>query len=143
VTPLTSVAIPPDIWRQVIRHLQQALPAEGCGLLAAGGPRHDATVVHFFPGTNELNSPTRYRMAGREVIEAHKIMRERDWWLAAIVHSHPKGPATPSPTDLREALYPDAAVLIVDLSGPDPVARAWRVESGPPRTAVEVPLVFS
>jgi proteasome lid subunit RPN8/RPN11 len=99
--------------------------------------------VHFFPGTNELNSPTRYRMAGREVIEAHKIMRERDWWLAAIVHSHPRGPATLSPTDIREALYPHAALLIVDLSGPDPVARAWRVESGPPRAAVEMPLVFS
>ena len=142
MTPLTSVAIPPDIWPLVVAHLRKALPAEGCGLLAAAGSRAEARIENFFPGTNEFNSPTRYRMAGREVIEAHKVMRERGWWLAAIVHSHPKGPATPSPTDLREALYPDAALLIVDLSGSEPVARAWQVQTGPRRTAIEVALMF-
>jgi proteasome lid subunit RPN8/RPN11 len=143
VTPLTSITLPLAIWRQVIVHLRQALPAEGCGLLAAAGPRADVRIMHFFPGTNELNSPTRFRMAGKEVIGAHKVMRERGWWLAAIVHSHPKGPATPSPTDLREALYPDAALLIVDLSGLEPVAKAWQVQTGPPKTATEVALTFA
>jgi proteasome lid subunit RPN8/RPN11 len=142
VMPLAAVAIPDEIWREVICHLEEALPSEGCGLLAASGARRHGRVVHFFPGTNELNSPTRYRMAGREVVEAHKVMRERDWWLAAIVHSHPKGPATLSATDLREALYPHSALLVVDFSGPEPVAKAWQVQNGPPRLAVEVALVF-
>ena len=142
VTPLEAIAIPCEMWRNVIAHLRQALPNEGCGLLAASGSRSIARVVNFFPGTNELNSPTRYRMAGKEVVDAHKVMREQEWWLAGIVHSHPKGPATLSPIDLREALYPDSALLIVDLSEPEPLARAWRLQDGPPRSAVEVALLF-
>lgn len=72
-------------------------------------------------------------MAGKEVIDAHRVMRERDWWLAAIVHSHPNGPVTPSATDLCEANFPEAALLIVDLSGPEPEARAWWLNVGRPR----------
>lgn len=128
------------MWEHVIEHLRQALPAEGCGLLAGSGPLADGQVAHFFLGANELNSPSRFRMAGSEVIAALKAIREQELWLAAIVHSHPSGPATPSRTDLREAFYPGAVLLIVDLSGELPIARAWDVHSGPVRTAREVPI---
>jgi proteasome lid subunit RPN8/RPN11 len=137
-TPIGSITIPHTIWDQLTVHLRQALPNEGCGLLAAAGRRDDCLAIHFFPGTNEQESPSRYRMAGKEVIDALRTIRERGWWLAAIVHSHPTGPTTPSPTDLREANYPESALMIVDLSGAEPGARAWQVSGGLERTAIEI-----
>ena len=85
-----------------------------------------------------LMSSTRYRMDGKEVIDALRTIRERGWWLAAIVHSHPGGPATPSHSDLREANFPESALVIVDLSGAEPAARAWLVDFGQDRVATEV-----
>jgi proteasome lid subunit RPN8/RPN11 len=116
-------------WRQVIDHLRAALPAEGCGLLACAEDDHgDVTIRHIFPGTNALKSPTRYRMAATEVIDAFRVMREQGLRLAAIFHSHPATPPTLSDIDLREANYPDAAILIVSFAGSSTEAAAWRLQ---------------
>src|SRR4029079_3366297 len=55
----------------------------------------------------------------------------------AIVHSHTASPARPSPTDLREAHYPEALYVLVSLSPAeaDPATgaesvRAWRIVDG-------------
>ncbi len=48
--------------------------------------------------------------------------------LLAIYHSHPRGPATPSETDVARAFYPEAIYLICDFAGPDlPVLRGFRI----------------
>ena len=48
--------------------------------------------------------------------------------LAAIYHSHPRGPETPSPTDIACAIYPDSVYLIVSLATPDrPVVKGFRI----------------
>ena len=100
-------------WQQVLDHLRAALPAEGCGLLAcAEDDDGDLTVARIFPGTNTLASPIRYRMEPSEVIDAFRAMREEGLRLAAIFHSHPATPPTLSRIDLREANYPDAALVM-------------------------------
>jgi len=59
----------------------------------------------------------------------------------AIFHSHIQSPAVPSPTDRRQARYPDAFYLLATLLDPDVVPmqalRAWRIRNG---DATEVPL---
>jgi len=123
-------------------HLGTALPAEGCGLLACAENDHgDLTILRIFPGTNTLASPTRYRMAASEVIDAFRAMREHGLRLAAIFHSHPATPPTLSEIDLREANYPDAALLIVSFAGPAPEAAAWRLERrGDQWAAAKIPI---
>jgi proteasome lid subunit RPN8/RPN11 len=119
----------PEQWQHVMDHLRAALPAEGCGMLACAEDDHgDVTILHIFPGTNVLNSPTRYRMAATEVIDAFRAMREQGLRLAAIFHSHPATPPTLSEIDQSEANYPDAAILIVSFAAPSPEAAAWRLE---------------
>ena len=48
--------------------------------------------------------------------------------LVAIYHSHPRGPETPSPTDIAHAYYSESVYLIVSLATPDwPVVRGFRI----------------
>ncbi len=55
----------------------------------------------------------------------------------AIVHSHVRSPARPSPTDVSHVFYPEALSLLVSLSPSeaDPATgaesvRAWRIVDG-------------
>lgn len=139
-----------DVHDAVLRHLTAALPHEGVGLLAttwaneqacfedAGSPSRPTQsspkglvrAMKFYPGCNVDASPTRFTMDPAEVLVALREIDERGWWLGAIVHSHPYGPAHPSPTDLREARYPDALAVIVSLAEQPARLRAWRLPPG-------------
>jgi proteasome lid subunit RPN8/RPN11 len=122
---------------QILAHLRASLPKEGCGLLATirgdtlaelEGPER---AVRFYPGTNIDDSVTRYTMDPMEVLAALRDMETNGWRLGAIVHSHPASPPTPSPTDLREAHYQGALMMIVSFAARDPVARAWAIAALP------------
>ena len=80
-------------------------------------------------------------MEPAEVMAALREIDDRNWRLGAIVHSHPHGPAVPSPTDLREARYPDALMMIVSLALPAPDMGAWWIGwLGGRLTPVHVPI---
>lgn len=113
-------------WEEILAHLQGSLPNEGVGLLATAAEGETQRAMRFFPGANVDASPSRFTMDPREVIEAFRQMRESGWTFGAIVHSHPATEPAPSPTDAREAYYPDALLLIVSFAGPQPAARAWK-----------------
>lgn len=97
-----------DLWEQICADCMERSPVEACGLV--GG--RDSTVQVVYPAENELNSPTRYRLAAREQLDILLELESKDLELVAIYHSHPQGPPTPSATDVQEALYPEAYYLI-------------------------------
>lgn len=122
------LVLPAGLRQRVIAHLLAAAPAEGVGLLATAPPRDGKIVaMAFYPGTNIDRSTTRYTMDPAEVLDALRDMANRDWTLGAIVHSHVRSPATPSATDLREARYPEALMVIATLAETPPALRAWRI----------------
>ncbi len=85
-------------------------------------------------------------MEPAEVLAAFRDMHANGWRFGAIVHSHPATPPVPSATDLLEAYYPDALLVIVGLAERPPVARVWRLihsENGSSPTPVEIPLIVS
>jgi proteasome lid subunit RPN8/RPN11 len=127
----------------IVAHLRASLPCEGCGLLAVRQERDGTAIAtRFYPGTNLDASPTRYTMDPVEVLAAFRDLDANDWTLGAIVHSHPATPPAPSPTDLREAFYPEALMVIVSFAAAPPTIRAWRLPStSPSGSAVEVPIV--
>lgn len=135
---LTTLCLPSELSAAMISHLRAALPHEGVGLLAIENPsRTEAEIAavmpcdllgrRFYPGTNVDESPTRYTMDPQEVIAAFADMESHGWQLGAIVHSHPATQAVPSVTDLREAAYPDALMLIVSFQTSAPDIQAWRI----------------
>lgn len=125
--------LPRSIREAILVHLLDATPNEGVGLLAVGDPYRDhdrqlaIDAIRFFPGTNTDASPSRFTMDPAEVIRALREIGEQGLALGAIVHSHLRGPSTPSTTDLREAYYPDALMMIASFADQPAALRAWRV----------------
>lgn len=105
-------------WRLITEQLTRELPNEACGLL--GG--RAGVVEQVIAVENAARSPVRYRMDPARQLEAMLAIETAGLELMAIYHSHPNGPATPSPTDIAEAYYPDSLYLIC---APDEHGR-WR-----------------
>lgn len=137
--------MPDHVSEHILFHLLAAAPAEGVGLVAIAPLGEDgfAEATCFYPGTNLDASPSRYTMDPAEVLTAFQDMEARGWRLGAIAHSHPVTPATPSATDLREAHYRDALMLIVSFAGAVPESRAWQVVQAETASlaVIEVPLL--
>src|SRR5262245_32275668 len=126
--PSRPLAIGAAMRDAIVAHLQSWIPNEGCGLLAGISLGAHDVAVRFYPGTNIDRSPVRYTMKPEEVIHAQKELREmraQGWFLAAIVHSHPRTEPAPSRTDLREASYPNPRTLIVSFASEPPELACW------------------
>lgn len=107
--------IPTAVYTQLLSHLKTCLPEEGCGLLAS----HNNIVQLHYPVTNIRHSPTRYEMDPKTQIEAFIDAEAQGMTVTAVYHSHPKGPSTPSATDIAEATYPELIYLIISLEQPN------------------------
>jgi len=96
---------------------------EVCGLI---GARDGVAVTHYPIANIAPDADHSYHMDPAAQIAAFRAMRLRGETLAAIYHSHPAGPPSPSPRDLCEWSYPEALCLIVGLAGGQARLRAWR-----------------
>lgn len=106
--------IPPAQRAEMLAHLANCLPEEGCGVL--GGSQASVSLVR--PVSNDLHSPTAFRMAPQEQLQAFLELDKAGLDLLAIFHSHPNGPQVPSETDLAQFAYPGVlAVICVPVDG--------------------------
>ncbi|MDP2663799.1 MAG: M67 family metallopeptidase [Dehalococcoidia bacterium] len=119
--------LPPQIAEEIIEHVKSEVPNEACGLLAGPGGR----IVKHYRATNSEHSPVLYSIDAKELLSVFRDMEAHDWDLLAIYHSHTHSQAYPSPTDVRQAYYPDSVYLIISLEDPDhPVIRGFRILEG-------------
>jgi [CysO sulfur-carrier protein]-S-L-cysteine hydrolase len=124
------------VYQAMLAHLQAVYPLEGCGILAGTG----ATAVHHYAIPNIRHSPVAYEMDPYRQIEAMLELENKGWQMVAIYHSHPGGPAHPSPTDVAQAYYPEAAQVIVSLADRQrPLTRAFCIADG---RYTEIPLLI-
>jgi proteasome lid subunit RPN8/RPN11 len=100
--------IPQNLLDEMRADALERLPEEACGLL--GG--HGYSIEAGWRITNALHSPTAFAMDAREQVRAMLAIAADDLELVAIYHSHPYGPARPSPTDLARFAYPEVLYLI-------------------------------
>lgn len=115
----------PEIYESMIRHAQAEAPLECCGLLAGRGGQ----AWRIYPLPNASQSETRYDADPKALIEAVQGIRREAAEIVAIYHSHPKWPAVPSKTDLRENHYGEVPRIIVGLLPDPPECRVWRFYS--------------
>lgn len=116
-----------DQARTIIRHALDASPREACGLIAGIGsraeriipiPNHAADPLHFFG------------MEQAALVRAMFDIQRAGLALIGIYHSHPRGNAIPSLTDIQRCAYPDTAYLIVGLGRKHPELAAWNIRNG-------------
>ena len=120
------VTLAPGILEEVFQQAKAAFPNEACGLLVGRD-----IADRFIPVKNISPSAQEYEMEPAELIAALRGLRESGERLIAIFHSHPRGPAAPSKTDIDRAYYPEAAHLIVSLAELErPRAEAFRIIDG-------------
>ena len=121
--------LPAVVRAAIARHAQQDAPRECCGfLLGARGK-----VIFALAATNTSATPlTRYRVDPREHIALQRILRRLTppLTIVGVYHSHPRGPAAPSSSDVKEAYVREWAHVIVDLGGRSPGVSAWLIRNG-------------
>jgi proteasome lid subunit RPN8/RPN11 len=96
-------------FNKMLVHVDQCYPEEACGILAGSKER----VSRVIPVENELHSQVEFRMKPVELLNALLWIEDQGLEMIAYYHSHPDGPSFPSQTDIRQFMYPGAAVLII------------------------------
>ncbi|MFM1801411.1 MAG: hypothetical protein RJA81_763, partial [Planctomycetota bacterium] len=124
-----GLTIHPEIFESMIQHCLRDAPLECCGILA--GKSGMAWRIYVLPNSDQ--SETRYNADPQALIRAVQSMRRDGTEIMAIYHSHPRWPAIPSQTDLRENYYGEVPRIIVGLLQQPPECRVWRFYSDPYR----------
>jgi proteasome lid subunit RPN8/RPN11 len=129
VTGGARVTIPAGVRAAMVAHARREAPKECCGFLV-GASREVAFALEL---TNvHRRSRTRFRVDPRDHIDVRRVLRRMTPSLdvLGVYHSHPAGGATPSRTDLAEALYPDWLYVIIGLAGGRPTCGVYRISAG-------------
>jgi [CysO sulfur-carrier protein]-S-L-cysteine hydrolase len=139
-----AVALPAPLRAAITAHARAELPNEACGLIVGDAPAATGgRPLRWEPTRNALASPSRYEIDAADLLRLSIAIDDAGEVIWGIVHSHVASPARPSPTDVRQSLYPDALYLLVSLD-PDeardgaPSLRGWRIVDG---TVHEVEIV--
>lgn len=117
---------------ELLAHARAEAPNEACGILSGDAASGRATTYH--PARNADASPYVYTVHPDDLVRIVLGIEDAGEDVVAIFHSHVSSPAVPSPTDRRQAMYPDAIYLLATLA--DPAAtpmqalRAWRISDG-------------
>jgi [CysO sulfur-carrier protein]-S-L-cysteine hydrolase len=120
-----------DLVEAIVAHARAEDPNEACGLVIGDRPAADGGVaLRFEPARNKAASPYRYEIHPDDLLRLTIETDDAGEVFWAIVHSHVRSPARPSPTDVGLALYPDALYLLVSLAEDEPAFGAFRIVEG-------------
>ncbi|MHB8399469.1 MAG: M67 family metallopeptidase [Candidatus Limnocylindrales bacterium] len=130
-----SVTLREVLREALIEHARHEYPNEACGIVVGDRPAADGGIaLRFAPTRNAAASPLRYEIDSADLLRLTLETDDADEAFWAIVHSHVRSPARPSPTDIRAARYPDALYILVSLAEDEadpvtgePSVRAWRI----------------
>jgi proteasome lid subunit RPN8/RPN11 len=126
-----SARLPAALVETIVMHARSEYPNEACGLVIGDrAAAEGGTALRFIPARNAAASPYRYEIDSDDLLRLTIATDEADEVFWAIVHSHVRSPAYPSPTDVGLAFYPDALYLLVSLAAPEPALGAFRIVDG-------------
>lgn len=126
-----SSVLPGPIRRALVEHARREHPDECCGLLVGRSRR----VLFAVAMENVSRQPRkRFRIGDRAHIELRRALRRfvPPLEVVGVYHSHPGGPAEPSPTDLAGAHYPEWLYVVIGLgtAGSQPHVEVYRLTGG-------------
>ena len=126
-----SVEVPATMIQALVAHARADYPNEMCGLIVGDRPAAaGGRPLRWVATTNRAASPFRYEIDPDELYRLTVETDDADETFWAIVHSHVRSAARPSPTDVGLAFYPDAIYLLVSLADEELAFGAWRIVDG-------------
>ena len=145
---MTSAAAPtvrldPEAASTIARAAEQSYPNEACGVLVGHSEEGGWRVTAAVPGANVHPEPRRhFEVDPRLVFDWMRKLRGGPQSLIGHFHSHPDGPAEPSPTDRDSAYDRNAIWLIAGVSaGRMGAVRAFRLDKGEDPAFIEISVV--
>jgi proteasome lid subunit RPN8/RPN11 len=112
---------------EIIAHARAGYPDEVCGIIAG----RDGVGLALYRGRNISGRPATSYELDVQTLARQIEFEDAGLSLAAIYHSHPKGPETASETDVDRATYPDSVYIICGLADPArPSLRGFRILRG-------------
>ena len=140
-----AARLPRALADAIVKQARAEYPNEACGLVLGTAPAAaGGEPLRYEALRNRAASPYRYEIHPDDLYRVTVAADDADEVFWAIVHSHVKSPAAPSPTDIGLAFYPDALYILVSLAEDEtdpatggPSIRAWRILDG---ETTEVPL---
>ena len=127
----TSVSLSADLVQAIVDHARAEYPNEACGVVVGDRPAAEGGVaLRFEPARNKAASPYRYEIHPDDLLRLTIATDDADEVFWAIVHSHVRSPARPSPTDVGLALYPESLYVLVSLVSDEPALGAFRIVDG-------------
>lgn len=126
-----SVSVTAPLVEAIVAHARAEDPNEACGLIVGDRPAADGGhALRFEPTRNKAASPFRYEIHPDDLLRLTIATDDADEVFWAIVHSHVRSPAWPSPTDIGLAFYPDSLYVLVSLAEAEPALGAFRIVDG-------------
>jgi len=132
-----AVRLPRPLADAIVAQARAEYPNEACGIVIGSGPAAEGGVaLRYVACRNEAASPYRYSIDSQEALRLSIEADDRGEEFWAIVHSHVRSPAVPSPTDVGLAFWPDSLYVLVSLAEEHVSAagelslRAWRIREG-------------
>ncbi len=127
----SSVVVSAALVQSIVDQARSEDPNESCGLIIGDRPAADGGVALRFEAVrNRAASPYRYEIHPDDLLRLTIATDDADEVFWAIVHSHVRSPAYPSPTDVGLAFYPDALYILVSLADDEPALGAFRIVDG-------------
>lgn len=131
-----------DLYDKMLKHCEDGLPNESCGLIAGTVDGDVKTVEKVYLLTNIDASREHFSMDPKEQLAAVKDARAAGLAMLGNFHSHPESPSRPSEEDKRLAYDSTAEYLILSLMEPgNPVLKAFGVEAEKNVTVHEIEIV--
>lgn len=140
---MTRVLLPIDCAGAIFRHLGQAMPNEGCGLLVGQWKGDELLVTDIADSPNiSEEAATAFEIDPGVRLKTQRAARDAGLEVVGHFHSHPNGEPRPSDCDREQArMEPELVWLIMGLrwGGPQGLA-AWRLkpDTEPERIDIEI-----
>ena len=131
-----------DLYDKMLKHCEDGLSNESCGLIAGTVDGDVKTVEKVYLLTNIDASREHFSMDPKEQLAAVKDARAAGLAMLGNFHSHPESPSRPSEEDKRLAYDSTAEYLILSLMEPgNPVLKAFGVDAEKNVTVHEIEIV--
>ncbi len=121
-----TLAIPKDLFLDMIEHCKSELPYETCGLFSGNGEN----VQSRWEFNNSFKQRHRYFIAKEIVQEALTKISDKQEEVLVIYHTHPTTDPVPTYIDMKNHPDPNVIMMIVSFRLSEPRVKAYQITNG-------------